>query len=89
MTCVVSVTVSEAESVMLGHHSYKNTFTKASVEATGVCSITVTDGDFKPSAQIHTWALALIFLTLLPINSASMFSVARVFLVSQLGLLVI
>lgn len=30
----------------------------------------VTDGDFKPSAQIHSQTLALIFLTLPPTNLA-------------------
>ena len=52
------------------------------------CSIAATDGDFKPTAQIHTQALALIFLTLPLSNSASqMFSVTQLFLVSQPDLL--
>ncbi len=54
------------------------------------CSTAVTDGDFKPSAQIHTQALALIVLTLPPTNSATqLFSVIPAFIVSQPGLLAI
>lgn len=77
---MLSVCVSEAQSIW--NYIPMKTFTKC-VGHRG-CSAAVTDGDVKPSALIHTQALASIFLTLPPINSAtSLFSVIRVFLVSQ------